>query len=383
MSHYDYIILGAGAAGLMLARSMAEDPWFKSKTVLIIDKEIKNKNDRTWCYWEETGGPFDKILYRKWENIYFNSSKQEQRLSIAPYSYKMIRGLDFYHQQLEVINQASHIQFLKAQVNSVSEAEDKVNIITSEGNYQASSVFNSLFDIERLRAQSNYPVLRQHFIGWFVKTAQPVFDAEAATFMDFSVPQKGNTRFMYLLPFSPTESLVEYTLFSEDLLPDREYEVAIADYLKQRFEGCEFEIIEKEKGQIPMTCFDFEAGNTTRILQIGTAGGWAKASTGFTFKNTIRNTQKLISELKNKTAFEEISFSNRFRNYDILLLDILHRNNALGSEIFESMFNKRKPELILKFLDEQTNLMQDLWLISGCPFLPFTKALLRRIFGRP
>lgn len=382
MSHFDYIILGAGASGLMLARAMAEDPWFESKSVLIIDKEIKNKNDRTWCYWEKSDGPFDELLIRKWKNIYFNSDKQELRLSIAPYTYKMIRALDFYNQQFEVINQAGHMHFLKATVESVSEENDKVKISTSEGNYQASFVFNSLFDIESLRDQSKFPVLKQHFIGWYVKTDRAVFDEKTATFMDFSVPQKGNTRFMYLLPVSPTESLVEYTLFSEDLLPDHEYEEAIEDYLKHRFEGHDFEIIEKEKGQIPMTSFDFEAANTNRVLRIGTAGGWAKASTGFTFRNTIRNTRKLIRHLKNNTPFEKISFKNRFRYYDILLLDILHRNNALGSKIFASMFNNRKPELILKFLDEETNLLQDLWLISGCPYLPFTKALLRRIFGR-
>ena len=91
MAHYDYIILGAGAAGLMLARAMAEDPWFHSKSILLVDKELKNKNDRTWCYWEENKGPFDHILSRRWDHIYFRSSNFNERLSISPYSYKMLR----------------------------------------------------------------------------------------------------------------------------------------------------------------------------------------------------------------------------------------------------------------------------------------------------
>ena len=52
--------------------------------------------------------------------------------------------------------------------------------------------------------------------------------------MDFDLPQKQETRFMYLLPFSPNEALVEYTLFSKDLLEDEEYETAINDYLKEK-----------------------------------------------------------------------------------------------------------------------------------------------------
>ena len=72
--------------------------------------------------------------------------------------------------------------------------------------------------------QDKYPLLQQHFIGWKIKTSEPAFTADKATFMDFSVAQKGNTRFMYVLPFSKTEALIEYTLFSKDLLPEKEYE---------------------------------------------------------------------------------------------------------------------------------------------------------------
>ena len=243
-------------------------------------------------------------------------------------------------------------------------------------------MLNSFFDIEKIRGQKEYPVLRQHFIGWFVKTDKPIFDSDAATFMDFSVKQSGNTRFMYVLPFSDREALVEYTLFSEDLLSDVEYEDSIKKYLREKLGVDQFETLEREKGQIPMSCYDFEAQNSDRLLHIGTAGGWAKASTGFTFKNTERNTKKLVHHLKSEQKFKSFSIKNRYRSYDILLLDILEENNALGSKIFESLFRKRKPDLILKFLDEQTNLIEDMMVITGCPTLPFTKALLKRLTGR-
>jgi lycopene beta-cyclase len=50
---YDYIIVGAGAAGLMLANAMALDPFFSDKRILILDKDPKEANDRTWCFWEK------------------------------------------------------------------------------------------------------------------------------------------------------------------------------------------------------------------------------------------------------------------------------------------------------------------------------------------
>ena len=46
---YDYIIVGAGA-GLSLADRLC-DPAFAGLNILVIDKEIKTGNDRTWCSW--------------------------------------------------------------------------------------------------------------------------------------------------------------------------------------------------------------------------------------------------------------------------------------------------------------------------------------------
>ena len=53
MNKYDYIIIGAGASGLLLADAMGNDSFFADKKILILDKEAKKTNDRTWCYWEK------------------------------------------------------------------------------------------------------------------------------------------------------------------------------------------------------------------------------------------------------------------------------------------------------------------------------------------
>ena len=44
--------------------------------------------------------------------------------------------------------------------------------------------------------------------------------------------QKGNTRFMYVLITSENEALLEYTLFSKNLLSKGEYEAEIQNILK-------------------------------------------------------------------------------------------------------------------------------------------------------
>lgn len=380
MSNYDYIIIGAGAAGLLLADALGNDDFFTSKSILILDKDDKTKNDRTWCFWEKGNGKFDDILHKRWPNIYFAGKELRLSTSIGPYHYKMLRGIDFYECLLGKIKEYPNITWAQEEVVNIQESEHSVLVSTMTNELTAVKVFNSIFDYQLVKKQKKYPVLQQHFLGWFVKTKQAIFNKEEATFMDFSIPQMGNTRFMYVLPFSETEALVEYTLFSEDILEKAEYENAIVDYLEQKLGCTDYEILEKETGNIPMTSYRFNKHNSDRIMNIGIAGGWAKASTGFTFYNTSKQVNVLVGFLKKEKPLSKFYKRDKYWYYDLLLLDILYKKNHLGQSIFEALFKKRKPQLILKFLDEDSTIWEDLQIISACPKLPFLKALWHRVF---
>lgn len=381
MNTYDYIIIGAGAAGLQLAEALGKDPFFKQKSILLLDKDAKQTNDRTWCFWEKGQGDFDEILFKEWKSIFFAGKKLSKEYHIAPYTYKMIKGVDFYARYLKKISVYKNLNFLQEEVISVEEKEHFQVVKTTNNTYSASKVFNSIYDFKEPLKQQKYPVLQQHFIGWFVKTDKSVFNENTATFMDFSIPQKGNTRFMYVLPFSSTEGLVEYTLFSKSLLEKREYEEAIKTYLSDNLGVENYQITETEKGSIPMTSYNFAQKNTDNMLYIGTAGGWSKASTGYTFMNTTKKVKKLVLHLKANEPLTKFYKKDKFWFYDLLLLDVISKNNAKGGSIFESLFKKRKPQLIFKFLDEETSYFEDFKFISTPSPLPFIKALLGRIWN--
>ncbi|WFO14806.1 lycopene cyclase family protein [Cellulophaga baltica 4] len=380
MSSFDYIIIGAGAAGLSLANAMGKDSFFSKKSILLLDKNAKQTNDRTWCFWEKGEGDFDDILHKKWSSIQFAGQQIDQRYPIAPYEYKMIQGLDFYASMFKKLDEYPNITFLNEEVISVINTATVNTVKTANNTFIAATLFNSIFDYKEALQQQKYPVLQQHFIGWFIKTEQPVFDPKVATFMDFSIPQRGNTRFMYLLPTTAHEALIEYTLFSEHLLKASEYEEAIKKYISQKIGVDNYEIVEKEQGSIPMTSYNFTSKNTSKQIFIGTAGGWTKASTGYTFKSTQKKVTLLIQHLKDQKPLQNFGKRDKFWFYDLLLLDILHRRNDLGQSIFEALFKNRKPQLIFKFLDEETSLLEDVKFISALSPMPFIKALLRRIF---
>ena len=379
MTNYDYIILGAGASGLMLAYRMASDTFFDDKSILIIDKEKQKGNDRTWCFWENGEGEWDDILTKTWSKIYFGSDNYKGDIDILPYKYKMIRSEDFYNSLWQKIEKKTNITFHNDEVRNFTELNDCVQVITSKGSYVASKLFNSIHDANLYVNQKKYPVLQQHFVGWFVKTEDAVFDDSTATFMDFTVPQNGNTRFMYVLPIDKYTALVEYTLFSKELLQLEEYEEAIINYLKERGIN-DFEIKEKEKGSIPMTAFKFSQLNSKHVLNIGTAGGWTKASTGYTFRNTSKKTKELIMFLKQESYLFAFNIKSKFWFYDLIFLDVLANNNEEGAALFASMFKKADVKTIFKFLDEESTRLEDLKIILSVPPKRFIQAFLKRLF---
>ena len=279
---------------------------FQDKTILLIDFDAKKTNDRTWCFWEKPNHQWENVVSKKWKTAFFANENQSRNIDLKPYEYNMIRGLDFYNLVLELIAKQKNITFVNDKIVGFNDNSNQVQVICESKNYSCDKLFNSIHDRKESENQSKYPVLQQHFIGWFIKSEQEVFDPEMATFMDFSLKQNGNTKFMYVLPTSKTEALLEPTLFSHKHLKLAEYETEFKNYA-QKLGIKNYEIVDKERGSIPMTSYKFWKNNTKNVLNIGTSGGWTKASTGFTFYNSNKKTDELIKFLTSSisTALDE------------------------------------------------------------------------------
>ncbi|MFL9830188.1 lycopene cyclase family protein [Flavobacterium sp. ST-87] len=378
MKHYHYIFTGSGLAALMTVYKMVQSGKFQDKNILLLDENPKKTNDRTWCFWEKEKSTWETIISKKWNYALFANDDFKRILDLQPYQYCKVQGLDFYNLVLELLSRQKNIIFLNEKVTDINELENHVFVATENNQFTCNQVFNSIFNKAALVQQTKFPVLQQHFIGWKIISEEAVFNPKQATFMDFSVEQKGNTRFMYVLPTSKTEALLEYTLFSHSLLAKEEYEAEIENYIK-KLGITNYQIIEKEQGSIPMTCYPFWKKNTKKVLNIGTAGGWTKASTGYTFKNSDKKSSQLITFLQQQNDFRKFHHKSKFWFYDLLLLYILDRENQLGTMIFSSMFKKGNPALIFKFLDEETSLIEDIQVILKCPKWLFIKALFQAV----
>lgn len=379
MNQYDYIITGSGASGLMLAYRMSKDPFFNDCSILIIDKEKKEANDRTWCFWENNTGEWDHLVYKSWNTILFKSNFFKKEIPLDSYSYKMIRSADFYKKLRKILYSKENFTIIEDRVENIKDEESFVRVKTSTNRYKANKVFNSIDFKKSFENQSEYPILLQHFKGWFIETDTDVFNDSIATLMDFTIQQKQNTRFMYVLPLTPRKALFEYTLFSKNTLSNDEYESEISTYIKNKG-VVNYKIYEKEKGIIPMTSYKFWNHNSKNVLHIGTVGGWTKSSTGYTFRNITKKTKQIVDFLKKESDFRNFRKKTRFWWYDLLMIDVLTKDNHFGSKLFSRLFQRNSVSNVFKFLDDESNLFQEVRIILSIPPLKFIKAFLKRSF---
>lgn len=352
---------------------------FSEKKILLLDRESKTKNDRTWCFWEANKGFFEDVVYQKWDTISFLSDEYAAAFAITPYQYKMIRGIDFYTYCFKEIAKHDNIEVLYAEIgdwmlHSGASSFELNGKIFNLGN---PVVFNSLY-----KPQVGVPGtirLLQHFKGWVIKTDKPAFKPEEATMMDFRVHQNHGTTFAYVMPFTSTSALVEYTLFTKDFLKKEQYDEELKNYIHQ-FLGIEnYTVTEEEAGVIPMTNekFSFQKENS---WQIGMAGGQTKASSGYTFQFIQKQSEQIVSQLLSGKPLSAIRPApGRFGFYDNTLLYILYHDKLPGKKIFTQLFKKNKPQQVLRFLDNETSLKEELKIISTLPTWPFLKAALKQL----
>lgn len=390
---YQYIIAGGGMAGLSLAFYLNNSA-LSDKKILIIDREIKNINDHTWCFWETGVSPFEEIIFKKWKGVWFHGTGNfSQFLDLQEYTYKMIRGIDFYEYIISILKKNLNITFLQAKITGIESAlgnpSDEMSdkgiispiVTTDKGDFMATEmVFDSSF-----RSKYNNPKhhnMLQHFKGWVINTDKPVFNVNEPTLFDFRIEQKNELRFVYVLPYSETKALIEFTIFSDNLITQKEYEIYLKRYIEEtikigdyHIKEDEYQILETEFGVIPMSDEKQEVSPMPKVIRIGTSGGYVKASTGYTFQRSQRFLQDLVKNLEKNINVSNGMKINKWKGFlDTILLNVMQKKRAPQDEIFTNLFKNNKPSTILKFLDEDTTILEDFLVINSVPKPPFIKA---------
>jgi len=378
MDSYDYIFAGAGCAGLSLVYYMLESKQLKGSKILLIDPMSGNIPNKTWCYWSENPlsiHPLASKIY-KWDHLEFKSGEKTLKKHLGNLHYFHLNSLDFFNSVLTKIRKYPNVTIIKDSVTEIKSFEDKVILGTSEyGKFVGDFVFDS-----RLNSTGNFhnKQIKQLFSGWTIESETELFDSETFTMMDFSENKKNNFTFFYLLPFSKNKALVEFTVYSVDSISEESLEIELRKYLSKLTKNQDYKIVFRETGIIPMSTQVNPKLHSNRIIPIGTNGGWTKASTGYTFHTIQKNCIHLVEKMESGNLKGlKILKPTRFKFYDNILLNIVHKWPEKLQNLFFNLFETSKAETVLRFLNEDTGFGEELKMLSKLRFRIFIKSLLK------
>jgi lycopene beta-cyclase len=215
--------------------------------------------------------------------------------------------------------------------------------------------------------------LWQHFQGVEIETSKDIFDDEILNLMDFNCDQKNNVHFFYTLPFSKNKALIETTWLSnlenQNLM---DYDLQLENYIKNNLRVKNYKINFIEKGAIPLFYPSIKQNN--KIINIGSAGGMTRLSTGYTFLNIQEHSKYILKNIDKIDKVEKYNLAQKYKFLDNIFLKVLKNNPEKMPNIFYKMF-KSSPNTVIKFLSNQSNILEDINIIYKMPKLIFIKAL--------
>ena len=353
MKEFDYIIIGGGCAGLSLAYELETHDKLKNKSLAIIEPRDEYKRDKTWSFWKVFPHNFEDCVKKSWNNFTINSPNETKYIECKTTPYQTIDSELFYNKILSKLKLNKNITFFK-NINEVNKSN--------------SIIFNS---VAKYDDQKNK--LWQHFCGVEIETDKEFFDDEIFNLMDFACDQRNKVHFFYTLPFTKNKALVETTWISEldnDNLKD--YDQQIDNYLSNHLNIRNCKINYKEEGAIPL--FRQKSIKKLNEINIGSAGGMTRLSTGYTFLNIQEQSKYIRENIDNINKVKLFQINKKYDFLDNIFLKVLKKNSSQMGNIFYKMFDS-SPSSIINFLSNKSSLFEDLEIISKMPKSIFIKQL--------
>jgi len=378
MKSYDIIIVGGGASGLSLATHLSHSP-LRDRSILIVDKDAKDQNDRTWCFWANQPTLFDDIVYRSWNQLQVLGDHFEKTLDLQEYRYNMIRGSDFYRFARHRASECPHVEFLCGDVERIRDGDQQANVVVDGQEFAGTWVFDSRFNWSTFKPDlTHYHVIKQQFKGWEIEVGGQPFNPEAATFLDFRTPQNDGTHFFYMLPISNHYALVESVLCITTPICWEHCNRALQNYLNSVLGIKSYTILREEQGINPLTDWRFPRRLGKHIMAIGNHGGMVKPSTGFAFLRIQEDSSAIIHSLLTAGhPFNVPPVSRRYRYFDAVMLEIMSQHAESIEPIFLSLFKHNTAKRIFCFLDETASFGENVLMMPSLPPQLLWQALLQ------
>ena len=360
MKIYKAAIIGLGPSGLAVNKILYGD---SSEEIIAFENEDLNRRDNFFGFWlTDWMRPFEKIIEKKWQKWSIGNKNIEVTHTSIDKPYCVISFKIWKRFCLETKNK---LKIKNKKVARYFPEKNFFKIITDDKKeYYAEKIYDSR-SVKEKKGE-----LIQHFFGINIAAADNTFNEKKLTLMHFT-EENNVLHFMYILPFSHNEALVESTVFSKEVFNSSWYRNKINDYLKKN-NITEFKEKSIEKGIIPMFFAEEKKSANSNIFNIGIRGGACKPSTGYAFSFLIKQIQLLKNSKKNYVT------THKFldRKMDKIFINFL-KNNRENGDSFINLASTLNGNEFQSFMMGESNLLTKLKIIKSMPKLPFIKELFK------
>jgi lycopene beta-cyclase len=376
---YDYVIVGGGVSGQCLAYFLAKE--LPAASILLIDRDTDP--DYNISFWADADIPFQSILSHRWTQIAVRYGDDQRVCPLHNYRLHAFWRADFDSHLHHELTKLPNICFQEANVKSLTDCGDHVEIHTKLGLYKAAWAFDSRLNIAALRQHDPNLMLMQG-LAWEIQTTTPSFDPTTATLFDFLV-ETPEFDFMYVLPYTSTYALVNCAFVTpyDTNIDKTTCEAVLRDYITDRLGIQHYTVAKACYGRIPLTSRPFARHDNSRIIPIGVRGGMVKASTSYAFTRILNDSQSIAHALATTgNPYYRDQRAWYYRWADKYTANIFSRLPKLAQKLMFSMFDPTTGDLSLRFLDERNSLRENQTLFQHIPRPVLTEFLLHLVFPR-
>ena len=372
----DLLILGGGAAGLSLARRLAEQGTTAPRT-LVLESRVDYADDRTWCFWMHPTAQLTHLVRRRWAKVSLASSTERVLVDCPEFPYALLPSGGFYQDSRECIARSERVRMAMgvAVLGEPRKVDELWEVATSAGVQRARWVVDTRPSAPPAEGAA---VLWQSFLGQEIEAAGPVFDPTVAEIMHFTQGEAGQILFHYLLPLSPTRALLEVTAFSPKPVGPDGFRAELNRFIDRRLEGRRYQLRREEHGILPMGLPMPVPSADATYVRAGLMAGGARASSGYAFQRIQRWAERCAQSLAAGHGPQPHAADGWIlRRMDALFLQVLRRRSELAPTLFLAMFSRVAPARLARFMSDQATLLDNLAVIAALPPGPFLRELFR------
>ena len=366
---FDIGIIGAGLSGLTLGNSLLSK---KIKNFILIEKNTHLKNDKTYSFWSGPGlfdikKSFSVKPKKEWSQIEIKVKNKSYKIDLGSYRYACYSSESILDELYKKITKEG-IKVERGQsINHVKKNQDGWEIKLKNKKILLKNVIdsrpNKIFD-------DKYPSLKQVFVGSEIISNQNIFDENVVTLMDFSESNK-NVIFTYILPFSKNKALIETTFFSSEI--NFKQVEKIHKLTLKKFDIKE--ITRTEQAVLPMSPY-MDRKMEEQYFRIGNFGGASRPASGYAFTRIALWANQI--KTKKEFCYDMIHHKeNYLTNWlDKIFLSVLRSNPKKAPEIFKVFFTKVPISSVIRFLSDQSRLVDYFVIILKLPKLVMLRGLI-------